>query len=345
MNVPDKILIIQTAFPGDAILTLPMIQLLKNKNEDVLIDVLCIPSTKEIFEASPYVNSAIAMDKKDKHKSVFSLMKFIRTLKKNDYDKIICPHKSLRSAIITIGLGVKDTIGFENSTLMYAFKKVVKYNPEDHEVKRNLSLIDFENLNGDWKILPEIKINDDIKKKVSELLNGINRQKLIAFAPGSVWETKKYPKEYYAKIISQFISSGYNIVLIGGEEDKILCNDLKNNLSNVINSAGLLSLVESIELLKNSKFLICNDSAPTHLGMCADIPVLTIYCSTVPGFGFYPYNEKSGYVSYDDLNCKPCGIHGHDACPLGTFVCAKYLEPDLVIKEAEKLIRQYGNWQ
>ena len=77
----------------------------------------------------------------------------------------------------------------------------------------------------------------------------------------------------------------------------------------------------SIALLKHSKILISNDSAPTHLGVCADIPVLTLYCSTVPDFGFYPYNNRSRWLSYADLTCKPCGIHGYEACPLKHFQC------------------------
>ena len=59
MNFEKKILVIQTAFPGDAILTLPFIQELKKKKPDYLIDVLCIPSTAEIFAASPHVNNVI----------------------------------------------------------------------------------------------------------------------------------------------------------------------------------------------------------------------------------------------------------------------------------------------
>jgi heptosyltransferase-2 len=76
--------------------------------------------------------------------------------------------------------------------------------------------------------------------------------------------------------------------------------------------------------------------------MCADIPVLTIYCSTIPQFGFYPYNKKSDYISFDDLICKPCGIHGFSKCPLDTFDCAKLLVPNLVIEKAEKLLANAG---
>ena len=72
--------------------------------------------------------------------------------------------------------------------------------------------------------------------------------------------------------------------------------------------------------------------------MCVDIPVLTIYCSTVPQFGFYPYNSKSKYISFSDLECKPCGIHGYSKCPLNTFDCAKLLKPETVLQAAKELI-------
>ena len=131
----------------------------------------------------------------------------------------------------------------------------------------------------------------------------------------------------------------FRLYLIGGEGDKSLCESLQTDFSkSVFVAAGNFSIIESIELLKSSMLLICNDSAPTHLGMCDDIPVLTIYCSTIPEFGFYPYNLKSNFISYDKLHCKPCGIHGFNKCPIENFNCAKLLIPDQVIMEAEKLI-------
>ncbi len=47
--ITERILFIQTAFLGDAILALPSIQKLKEINPDCTIDVLCIPETEEIF--------------------------------------------------------------------------------------------------------------------------------------------------------------------------------------------------------------------------------------------------------------------------------------------------------
>jgi heptosyltransferase-2 len=343
MSEEKKILVIQTAFPGDAILTLPFIQELKRKRPEYLIDVLCIPATVEIFAASPYVNSAIPFDKKGNQKSIVAFIRFIKRLRSNKYEIVYSPHRSLRSAIITLNLSATETFGFENSSLKFAFKKTVKYDPTAHEVKRNLEFIGDDYSDDKWKIIPEIIVSAESKNKVRQFFSENKIDKFVTIAPGSVWETKKYPVEYYNRIIEYFMIRKYQIILVGGIKDKILCEDLKKDNDKVVHSvAGNFSFIETIELLKSTSLLISNDSAPTHLGMCADIPVLTIYCSTVPQFGFYPYNKKSDYISFNDLMCKPCGIHGFSKCPLDTFDCAKLLVPNLVIEKAEKLLANAG---
>jgi len=74
------------------------------------------------------------------------------------------------------------------------------------------------------------------------------------------------------------------------------------------------------------------------MAMCADIPVITIYCSTIPEFGFYPYNKRSVALSYNDLECKPCGIHGHVKCPITTFDCGYKLLPESVFEKINEII-------
>ena len=340
MSMFKKVLVIQTAFPGDTILTLPLIQYLKTRNYADEIDVLCIPATEEVFKDSPSVNNVIVIDKINKHKNIFALLKFIKILKTNKYDAVYSPHRSMRSAIITLLLGAKETIGFDNSSLCYAYKNLVHYNIKDHEVKRNLSLTGDNFENDKWKIYPEINFEDEIIKKTDDFIKENSlEEKFIAIAPASVWGTKQYPTDQFKEVIELLSLEGNKILLIGSENDTELCSELEIN-SNVINSAGKFSIIESAALLKNSKLLISNDSLPAHLGMCVDIPVLMLYCSTVPEFGFYPFNDKSEILSYDDLGCKPCGIHGYQNCPLGTFECAKKLKPELVFEKAKEMLSQ-----
>ena len=343
MQTSGNILVIQTAFLGDAILTLPMIQELKKKNYESKLDVLAIPSTERIFASSPYIDDVIVIDKKLKHKSIKGLNNFIKELRNKSYSKIYSPHRSLRSAYITVRLGAKETFGFDNSSLKYAYKNIVKYKQTVHEVQRNLELIGENTEDNSWKISPEIIIGETEKEKVTDLLssNKID-EKFIAVAPGSVWETKRYPKDYFSEVIKSLIVKNERIVLIGGDNDKFLCDEISHSLNDkVINLAGKFSVTETIHLLGSAKLLITNDSAPTHMAMCADIPVLTIYCSTIPGFGFYPYNNKSIHLSYDKLDCKPCGMHGYRECPVKSFDCGYKLLPDDILKEVEKMLGKY----
>jgi heptosyltransferase-2 len=335
----EKILVIQTAFIGDAILTLPMIQKLKSMLPDSIIDVLSIPSTAEIFAASPYVNNTIIIDKRGRHKSVFSLFNFIKELKKNNYGRIYSPHRSLRSSFIVMMMGVKETYGFTNSSFKYVYRHLAEYVPGHHEVQRNLDLIGYKYA-GDWKVMPEVKIQGLAEGKINNFIleNKING-KFAAIAPGSIWNTKRYPEIYFIDIIKYFKEKNFKVVLTGSEKDKPLCDRLANNFSDgVISSAGNFSIVETIALLKRSKIIISNDSAPTHFGMCAGVPVLTIYCSTVPEFGFSPYNYGSSFVSLNGLSCKPCGIHGYDKCPIKTFVCGFNLKPQIIISKIEGIL-------
>jgi len=336
----EKILVIQTAFIGDAVLTLPMIEKLNEKFPSSEIDVLCIPSTQEIFRASPFVNQVMVMDKKNEHRSLLNLYKFPNEIKNRNYSKIFSPHRSFRTSFIVMQSGVRETYGFSTASWFHVYKTVVEYKHKVHEVQRNFDLIGYGYTHESWKVTPKVNITEESRQFVRQFLSENElKDKVIAIAPGSIWETKKYPEKYFQEIAKHYIDQSFKVLVIGSEKDEEFCKRITDNLGGkALSTAGRFSIIETIELLKNAKLLLTNDSAPTHFGMCADVPVLTIYCSTIPGFGFFPYNKKSLYISYDDLNCKPCGIHGYEKCPINTFDCGYKLDPKIIISKIDEIL-------
>lgn len=336
----EKILVIQTAFIGDAVLTLPMIEKLNEKFPSYEIDVLCIPSTEEIFKASPFVSQVLVMYKRNEHRSLLNLYKFANEIKNRNYSKIFSPHRSFRTSFIIMQSGVRETHGFSTASWFHVYKNVVEYKHKIHEVQRNFDLIGYEYTDESWKVTPKIIISEKSRQFVKQfLLENELKDKVIAIAPGSIWETKKYPEKYYQEIVKQYTNRLYKILVIGSEKDEELCKRITIGFGDkAISTAGRFSIIETIELLKNVKLLVTNDSAPTHFGMCEDIPVFTIYCSTIPGFGFFPYNKKSLYISYDNLNCKPCGFHGYEKCPIKTFDCGYKLDPQMIISKMDEIL-------
>ncbi len=221
----EKYLIIQTAFIGDAILTLPMIQKLKELNPESWIDVIAIPSTAVIFNLSPAVNQVHVFDKRGKHKNLFRLYKFGKFIQQNNYSRIYAPHRSLRTSLLVLLSGVRETFGFNVNSLPHVYKYLAEYEKASHEVERNLRLIRFPVEENDWKILPKVNIPlEDVSRADNYLRDFREKQRFAAVAPGSVWNTKIYPPEYMEEII-RFLSGEYDqVFIIGGESDKEICS-------------------------------------------------------------------------------------------------------------------------
>lgn len=334
----EKFLIIQTAFLGDAVLTLPTVEKLKEQYPGVLIDVVAIPGTKEIFENSPFVNEILVLEKRGKHKSIFGIFSFASELRKKKYSRIYSLHRSFRTSLLVLFSGVNITYGFDTASLSLVYKNLITYRKDYHEVKRNLEIIGYNNDNESWKIVPEIKPDKSAEAKAENLLSGIKNRKIV-IAPGSVWETKKYPVDCYIKLAALITGAGYKVVLLGGKEDEELCLKIGKSLpEGIISFAGKLTLTESVYVIKRCEAVISNDSAPTHLSLMAGRSAITIFCSTVPEFGFYPYHGKSISLSYNGLSCKPCGIHGLRKCPVGTFECALKITPEMVFDRLKDLL-------
>jgi heptosyltransferase-2 len=74
--------------------------------------------------------------------------------------------------------------------------------------------------------------------------------------------------------------------------------------------------------MKNASMNFMNDSAPMHLASSVDAPTTVIFCSTVTDFGFRPLSSDAKVIeTNEDLDCRPCGLHGHRTCPKKHFKC------------------------
>ncbi len=146
----------------------------------------------------------------------------------------------------------------------------------------------------------------------------------LTISPASVWFTKQFPKEKWIDFLDK-VPSPYTIYLLGAPNDAALAEEIKNKTTHhsIINLCGQLTFLQSAALMKDAAMNYVNDSAPMHFASAMNAPVTAVYCSTLPSFGFGPLSEKRFIVETEqNLSCRPCGLHGKKACPLGHFKCA-----------------------
>jgi len=352
MSPPKKILIFHTAFIGDIVLTLPLAQVVHARMPGSSISFVATPVASAALRNHPAIQEIIPYDKKGKDRGVAGMFRLAGLLRKRRFDLAIVPHRSLRSALIPWLAGIPRRIGFATSTAPVLFSDRVNYRGDRHEIGRDLDLLEPLGIVPPVGELPHLCPNEDDRKIVHALLDrrkadsaSFDTSRLIALAPGSVWNTKRWPMESFRQLCRMLVESGLSVVLVGGEDDVALCESIAGGVESnrPLNAAGALSLLQSAELIRRCKAAVSNDSAPMHLAVGVGTPVVAIFGATVPAFGFGPTGPRDRVLGIEGLTCRPCGIHGGDVCPIGSFVCMHGITPDEVYRAVRSILDGDGS--
>lgn len=328
----QKFLIIQTAFIGDVVLATCLVEKLHQHFPDAQIDFLVRKGNESLFNNHPFLNEILIWNKKEnKQRNLFKLLKKIREAK---YDKVINVQRFAATGMLTAFSGAKEKIGFDKNPFSFLFTKKIKHIVNEgtntlHETQRDLLLI--KDFTDDEFIMPRLYPSTEDYK----IVKIYQQKKYIIVAPASVWFTKQYPKTQWVSFINK-IDPSYNIYLIGAPSDNDLCNEIiqMSSNKNIINLSGKLSFLQSAALMKKAEMNFVNDSAPMHFASAVNAPVAAIYCSTIPAFGFGPLSDKKFIIEIKEpLSCRPCGLHGYKACPLGHFNCAYKIEDEQLLEK------------
>ena len=163
----------------------------------------------------------------------------------------------------------------------------------------------------------------------------------MIIAPGTIWETKQWGSEKFAKVAGHFISKGFAVVLIGSQRERIVCEEVAALAPGAINLAGMTALSELAALIHRSTIGITNDSGPMHLAVALNRPVVSIFGPTDPVW-IGPY-RRANAVLQADLECSPCYLRKLKDCPHDQ-ACMRSVSPSAVIERAESILsaRQDG---
>ncbi len=324
----ERVLVFHTAFPGDIILALPLLQVLRSYREPSRLVFVATPTAAELLENHPAIDEVILYDKRGRDRGISGIVRISRRLRGGRYDVAFVPHRSLRSAAITALAGIPRRIGFTTSAGRWLLTDRVHYRRSDHEVRRNLELLKPLGIDPPEYERPRVFPDDADRSRVEDFLRSslalspaFNSRHMVAIAPGSVWKTKRWLQERYVELGKLLVEDGFSLALVGGREDRALCQSIAQDVSpeHTVIAAGKLSLLQSAELIRRCTAAVSNDSAPMHLAGAVGTPVVALFGPTVPEFGFAPRGERDVVLGVSDLPCRPCSIHGGDRCPIKSF--------------------------
>jgi heptosyltransferase II len=333
-----RILILQTSYLGDTILSTPVVAGVHRLYPEAELWMMTTPAGTGLVQHDPLLKGVLAFDKRRQAAGLSGLIRTGLDLRRRRFDRAYALQRSYRTALALLVSGIPHRTGFQNAKLAFIFHSRQTRRPTDHDVLRNLSLLTGEApLNSfDTRLRlfppPYARLGPAARQLLAE------ERPLALLVPGSAWPTKMWSWQHFRTVAAHFLNQGYAVVLLGGPDDREVNRRVADQMD-VLDLAGRTSLGDALAIVHKARLMICNDSMALHMASAFAIPCVAVFCATSPSFGFGPWhNPRAMVVEKKDLPCKPCARHGGQTCPTGTRACMEEVRPEEVIAAAKRVL-------
>lgn len=318
-NKIKRILLITLSNIGDIVLTTPVIDALKREFPSSRLDVMVGPNGKGLFQSDPKIFKLIIYDKST---PIAQKRRLVSKLRRIKYDLVV----DLRNTLFPILLGSKIY-----TSPIYKAPEKLQHRTDIHLWKLQKLGINTKDAKFYLHISPsdEEHIDNFLKK------SGIN-ENIVVIAPGSKSAIKRWSQNGFAALNDKLVGDlKINVIMAGDGNDNNFIQDIAELTKyKIINLAGRTTLGQLICLIKRSRLIITNDSAPMHIASAVGTRTLAIFGPTDPKK--YGPLAKGSLVIRKDLACSPCEVaqcsYNHE--------CMRLVTADEVFEAAKKLLER-----
>jgi ADP-heptose:LPS heptosyltransferase len=324
-----RILVIRFSSIGDIILTTPVYRCLKMQSE-CTIHVLTKQSFASALEANPYIDRIITIQK--------SVKEVRQLLKDQKYDLVLDLHSNIRSMRAKFHADARN-IAFNKLN----FKKflLTKFHlnllPDVHLVDRYMETVKDIGIVNDGAGL-DYFIPERDQVNLSEFTDMNLESGFVAVTVGAQHYTKVLPIEHLSEVLDGLKMP---ILLLGGKQEATRGEVLAEKQKNIVNLCGKLNLNQSADVVRQSSVVMAHDTGLMHMAAAFKKPIVSIWGSTIPGFGVAPYygnlSITSALFEVNGLPCRPCTKFGKSSCPKGHFKCMKNQDLPGITKAVNEL--------
>jgi len=280
-----KILAIQNRMGiGDTVIFLPFVKSISKKfNSPVSLLVKENSKADQFLGHTKYIDKIINLqrnnEKNDRHDGIKGFFNLIKDLKNYQFEKVFIFNSSLRFNLIARLAG----INIINQYPLFQKKNQHITEPAKKLIKDSLGI--------DVNANPEIQVDDKLVQKTFLKYNMSNSELNIMLAIGGSGSTKRIPSKTYLSVMEKisnfkkcqfFLATGKN-----NEEQLILKEIINSSFGEICTPLDDLSISETLPIIKNCNYSICNDTGFAHLSSALGIKTITLMADTPIIYGSY----------------------------------------------------------
>jgi heptosyltransferase-2 len=327
-----RVLIVAPSWVGDAILSEPLVSLLREPYTDPIVDVLAPPWCAPVYARMRGVARVIENPLGHGRFGWAQRRALAATLRSHAYSHAFVLPNSWKSALIPWFAGIPRRIGYVGEARWGLLTDARRLN--ESALPR---LVDrFVALGvpaGDLVPMPPgpVLVPDAANRATAlQAMNLSTARPIAALCPGAEYGTaKRWPPNYFAELGARLQGDGMQVWLIGSPNDRLPAASVRQSGGEAgrqfYDLTGRTDLGTAIDLLSLASLVISNDSGLMHAAAAVGAPLVALFGSSSPTFT--PPISPLARIARIDIPCSPCFKR---ECPLKHFKCMRDLEPNVV---------------
>ncbi|MBF0568639.1 MAG: glycosyltransferase family 9 protein [Nitrospirae bacterium] len=348
----NTILVIRTAYIGDAIMTVPILKPLRAGFPNAEISFLTSSGAAPALETNPYIHDIIAYDplwfyapyKKRKYRENGKKRKtypaLMRELRGRRFDLVIEARGDIRDILMLVRpLDARYKVSYDVGGGGFLLTHVVPYGGLRHKVEYHLDIARYLGCpitEIEWGVYLTKEEKANTRKFLRD--NSIKKP-FIAVHPGVRIPLKKWQLEKYAELYDAIARDlGMRVVITASNKDTDYVKAMLRLMRTTpVDLTGRLTLRELAGVLSESLLFVCNDSAPMHIAASMGVPVVAVFGPS-KSIETAPYGNPHRVVEKDF----PC----RDTCDENTckherfHACMKAIEVEDVLTAIKDLLKE-----
>jgi lipopolysaccharide heptosyltransferase II len=347
LEAPRKILVRATNWIGDAVMSAPALEALRERFPEAEIVLLAKPWVAAVYDSHPAVNRQIVYDPAGEHRGLGGFRKLIETLRAERFDLAILFQNAFHAGWLAWCARIPRRIGYARDGRTPLLSEAVEVPPAaayGHEAYYYLHLLFRAGLIDKPKPAREVRLylaESERAWAVTRLAElGVGKRFLVGLCPGAAFgPAKRWLPERFAELSDRLMEAlGAEVLIFGSQDEKPLAETIAHAMKRPASVlAGQTTLRELMALMAECRLVVSNDSGPMHLATALQVPLVAVFGSTDER-ATGPLGPRLR-VAKHPVECSPCGLRD---CPID-FRCMKSLSVDDVYKAALELINPKGN--
>ncbi len=330
--MPERLLVVAPSWVGDAILSEPLLALLREPYEEPIVDVFAPPWCGPVYARMRGIRRIVENPFGHGALELRARRTAARELAREGYTRAFVLPNSWKSALIPLLARIPRRTGYigEGRWGLLNDPRVLHRKALPLLVSRYAALAGAPHTLIPTAPSPVLVPNAANRAAAMRTLRLRTTRPIAILCPGAEYgPAKRWPPNYFADLGAQFLRDGMQVWIVGSPNDKLAANAVIQAAGEpglrFRDLTGHTDLGTAIDLLAIAAIVVSNDSGLMHAAAAVGAPLVALFGSSSPAYT--PPLSALAKVARIDIACSPCFQR---ECPLGHFKCMRDLQPDFV---------------